>query len=391
MTNPLAESSDYYALFRDVSGTDAAAWQRARDLGTEALGQINGLWESADYSLELVRRMGELDLYTDGLDIPGHAKLSPLGAGLVNMELCRADGSIGTIAAVQGGLALRTIALFGSDEQKEAWLEPLASGQVLGSFALTEPDHGSDSVSLATAARRDGDEWVITGEKRWIGNGASGGITIVWARADDTGEVSAFLVPQETPGYDAEVIEGKAAMRAIHQAHIRLTDVRVPVANRLPGAKSFKDTTRVLSATRWGVAWGALGHALACYEAALEHATTRIQFGRPLAKSQVVQQRLANMSMQLTTMQLHCVRAAELEAAGQLDATQASMTKVTCTRLARAIASDARDLLGGNGILLERDVVRHLLDIEAIHTYEGTDTMQSLIIGRKITGMSAFV
>lgn len=384
-------TSDYYDLFSNVTGEDAAAWARARAFADEVLPVINGYWERAEYPVGLVRRMGELDLLTDGLDVPGHAKLSPLGAGLVNMEMSRIDGSIDTAYAVQAGLALRCVMLFGSDEQRAQWAGPLASGEVLGAFALTEPDHGSDSVSLETAAVRDGDGWILNGQKRWIGNGSSGGVTVVWARASDTGEVNAFLVEQNTPGYEAERIPGKAAMRAIDQAAITLRDVRVADSARLPGASSFKDTTVVLSATRSGVAWSALGHAIACFETALEHAKTRIQFGRPLAKSQVIQQRLANMSMQITTMQLHCMRMAELESQERLDATRASMAKVNNTRLARAIASDARDMLGGNGILLERDVIRHMLDIEAIHTYEGTDTVQSLIVGRQLTGMSAFV
>ncbi|KAB1641890.1 acyl-CoA dehydrogenase family protein [Gulosibacter chungangensis] len=384
-------ASDYYDLFSDVTGEDAAAWARARQFGAEILPSINDHWQHGEYPLEFVRRMGELDLFIDGLDIPGHAKLSPLGAGLVTMELSRADGSMSTVLAVQGGLALRCVMLYGTPEQQAKWASPIASGRVLGSFALTEPQHGSDSVSLETSARREGDDWIINGEKRWIGNGSSGGVTVVWARASDTGEVNAFLVEQDLPGYDAERIRGKAAMRAIDQAAITFRDVRVPESARLPGATSFKDTTRVLSATRSSVAWSALGHATACFEIALEHAKTREQFGRPLAKSQIIQQRLANMSMQLTTMQLHCRRIAELEREGKLDATRASMAKVNNTRLARAIASDARDMLGGNGILLERHVIRHLLDIEAIHTYEGTDTVQSLIVGRQLTGMSAFV
>ncbi|MGO1544720.1 MAG: acyl-CoA dehydrogenase family protein [Gulosibacter sp.] len=384
-------ASDYYDLFSNVSGEDAAAWARAQQFGREVLPVINDYWQHGEYPLDLVRRMGELDLFIDGLDIPGHAKLSPVGAGLVNMELSRADGSMSTVLAVQGGLALRCVMLYGTEEQQQRWASPLASGQVLGSFALTEPDHGSDSVSLETSATREGDDWIINGEKRWIGNGSSGGVTVVWARASTTGEVNAFLVEQDAPGYEAARIPGKAAMRAIDQAAITFRNVRVPDSARLPGATSFKDTTRVLSATRSGVAWSALGHAIACFEAALEHVKTRVQFGRPLAKSQVIQQRLADMSMKITTMQLHCMRIAELDAQGKLDPTRASMAKVNNTRLARAIASDARDMLGGNGILLERHVIRHLLDIEAIHTYEGTDTVQSLIVARQLTGTSAFV
>jgi len=392
----LPAAADHYGLFQDVAGEDLKAWADARSLAAEVLPQINDWWDRGEYPIELIARLGELDLLTDGLDVPGHRTLSPLATGLVNMELSRLDGSVGTMVGVQGGLALRSIMLLGSEEQKQRWAEPLATGTEHAAFALTEPDHGSDSVSLETVARRDGDDWVLSGEKRWIGNGAGCHVSVVWARIDDEtqpelhGQVSGFLVDQSLPGYEAEVIRGKVALRAIHQAHITLTDVRIPVDQRLPGARSFKDTSKVLFATRAGVAWGALGHAIACYEAALEHAQNRVQFGRPLAKAQHIQVRLASMLQTLTSMQLHCVRLAELEAAGTIRPEQASLAKVHNSRAAREIASDARDMLGGSGILLENRVVRHRSDIEALHTYEGTDTMQSLIVGRSITGVSAF-
>ena len=392
----LPAAADHLALFQDVEGEDLRAWADARSLADEVLPRINDWWDRGEYPIELVARLGELDLLTDGLDVPGHRTLSPLATGLVNMELSRIDGSVGTMVGVQGGLALRSIMLLGSEEQKQRWGDSLATGAEHAAFALTEPDHGSDSVSLETVARRDGDEWVLTGEKRWIGNGAGCHLSVVWARIEDpsdealNGQVSGFLVDQSLPGYEAEVIRGKVALRAIHQAHITLNEVRVGLDQRLPGARTFKDTSRVLFATRAGVAWGALGHAIACYEAALEHAQNRIQFGRPLAKAQHVQVRLSDMLQTLTSMQLYCRRLADLEAAGTIRPEQASLAKVHNTRAAREIASNARDLLGGSGILLENRVVRHRSDIEALHTYEGTDTMQSLIVGRSITGSSAF-
>ena len=392
----LPRTADHYALFQDVDREDLEAWRVARSFAPEVLPRIDECWDRGEYPTDLIARLGELDLFTDGMDIPGHRRLSPLATGLVTMELSRLDGSVGTMVGVQGGLALRSIVLLGSEEQKQRWVEPVVTGQAFAAFALTEPDHGSDSVSLETTARRDGEQWVISGQKRWIGNGADGHLTVVWARVDDPsddalhGQVSGFLVEQSLPGYEAQVIRGKVSLRAIHQAHIHLADVRVPLDARLPGARSFKDTSRVLFATRAGVAWGALGHAVACYEAALEHARTRVQFGRPLAKAQHVQVRLTDMLATLTSMQLHCRRLADLESAGSLRPEQASLAKVFCTRSARAIAADARDLLGGSGILLENQVIRHMADIEALHTYEGTDTMQSLIVGRSITGTSAF-
>jgi len=389
--------SDYYAVFADISDADRAVWDRAKAYVDEVAPQMTDAWDRAEYPLEAARRMGAYDLVVDGIEHPDLTRISPLAAGLVNMEISRGDGSLGTILAVQGGLALRTLALFGSTEQQRRWLKPVADASVLASFALTEPDHGSDSVSLETSARRDSTtgEWVLRGAKKWIGNGASGGITLVWARvddegADDHGAVRCFLVEQQTPGYRGTVIEGKASLRGIHQAHIRLDDVRVPADAVLPGANGFKDASVVLYSTRSGVAWSALGHATACYEAALAYSLQRVQFGKPLARFQMVQERLTHMLEDLTAMQLYCRRLADLEGSGQLRPTQASLAKFHNTRAARRIASTARDLLGGNGILLENGVMQHMADIEAIHTYEGTESVQALLLGRDITGMSAF-
>ena len=394
VTAPL--DTDYYAVFADVDGADRATWRRAREVGEALAPRMAEAWDKAEYPLEALTALGGAGLFVDGIEHPALEPMSPLAAGLVNMEVSRVDGSLGTVIAVQGGLALRTLALFGSPAQQERWLAPLARGEVPGAFALTEPDHGSDSTSLETVARWDGECWVLRGAKKWIGNGASGGVTFVWARVDragdpDHGRVRCFLVEQETPGYTGTVITGKLSLRGIHQAHIELDDVRVPADAVLPGTHSFQDTSTVLFATRSGVAWSALGHATACYEAALSYATQRVQFGKPLARFQMVQERLTLMLSQLTAMQLYCRRLADREAAGALRPTQASLAKYHNTRTAREVARTARDLLGGNGILLEHRVMQHLADIEAIHTYEGTESVQALIIGRDITGVGAFV
>lgn len=387
--------TDYYAVFADIPDADRDVWERTQGFVDEVGDRMRDAWDTAEYPLDIARRFGELDLLNDGIDHPRLTHFSPLAAGLVNMEISRGDGSLGTVLAVQGGLALRTLALFGSDAQQERWLTPVARFEVPAAFALTEPDHGSDSVSLETVARRDGDEWVLRGAKKWIGNGASGGITFVWARVDDEGDehhgnVRCFLVEQDRPGYTGTVIAGKASLRGIHQAHIALDDVRVPADAVLPGTRTFKDASTVLYATRSGVAWSALGHATACYEAALQYAQQRVQFGKPLARFQMVQERLAHMLEDLTAMQLYCRRLADLEAAGGLRPTQASLAKFHNTRAARRVAATARDLLGGNGILLENGVMQHMADIEAIHTYEGTESVQALLLGRDITGVGAF-
>lgn len=382
---------DYLEVFAQATDEDRAHWDRARAYGREVLERIDGHWDRAEYPLDLVARAGELDLLTDGLDVPGHPVMSPLAAGLVAMEISRADGSMAAAAAVQGGLVLRTLVECADEAQKERWLEPVASGTLPGGFALTEPLHGSDSVSLETSARPDGaGGWVLNGAKKWIGNGAAGGITIVWARDTEDGQVKGFVVDQSTPGYEAEVITGKGALRAIHQAEITLTDVRVDGDARLPGVRTFKDAARVLVATRVNVGWSALGHAVTMFETALAYARQREQFGKPLGAHQMVQERLAQMLDEVTAMQARCVAVARLQTAGRLRDEQASLLKYGCTRAARRVAQTARDMLGGNGILLQNRVIRHMTDVEALHTYEGTESVQALILGRDLTGMSAF-
>ena len=266
----------------------------------------------------------------------------------------------------------------------------MARLEQLGAFALTEPNHGSDSVGLETSARRVGDSYVLNGAKRWIGSGSIADVVVVWARNED-GKVNGFLVEKGTPGYEAEVIEGKGSLRAIWQAQISLEDVEVPAANRLPGASSFKDTGRVLAGTRSTCAWAGLGHAVAAYDTALTYAKRREQFGRPLCSFQIVQDRLVRMLAEVTSMQLYCLQIGRLAARGELSDTIAGLAKLNNTRKARQVCAEARDMLGGNGILLENHVIRHMADIEAIHTYEGTETMQTLIVGRDITGVGAFV
>lgn len=387
--NPLAAGTDLLGVFNDLPEADLNAWKRAYSLCEPIEAVINDYWQRAEIPFDLIQEIVKQDLLTDGLDVDGHETLSHLGSGLALMDIARTDGSVATIMAVQAGLAMRAIDMCGSQEQKDKYLPKMAKGEILGAFALTEPDHGSDSIALETSAVRDGDEWVLNGEKKWIGLGKGGDITVVWARTEE-GDVSGFIVPQDTAGYNAEVIENKISLRAIHQAHIKLNDVRVPAENQLANAKTFKDTAAVLMATRTGVAWIALGAAIGCYEKARAYVDERIQFGRRLSENQIIQQRLVNMQLELSEMMLLNRHIAELDAAGKLTSEQAAFNKLRCTRGARKIAADARDMLGGVGILLDNNIARHFADIEAYHTYEGTDTVQSLIIGKKITGVGAF-
>jgi glutaryl-CoA dehydrogenase len=302
----------------------------------------------------------------------------------------RGDGSLGTFLGVQSGLAMKAIAMLGSEAQKQRWLPSMARLEKIGAFALTEPAHGSDSVSLETTAHRDGDEWVIDGAKRWIGNGTIADVVIVWARSTDDNQVKGFLVEPSAPGYHATRIEHKACARAVWQADVRFEGLRVADDARLPEANSFRDAGRVLVATRAVVAWGALGHAVAAYDTALTYAKQRVQFGRPLCSFQIVQERLVRMLAEVTSMQLYCRQIARLADEGHLSDTIAGLAKLNNTRRAREVIAEARDLLGGNGILLDNHVIRHMTDIEVLHTFEGTETMQTLIVGRDITGVGAF-
>jgi glutaryl-CoA dehydrogenase len=382
--------TDYFFLREQLTDEQLDVMRRVRKfVDDEVLPVIGGYWERAELPWPLIHRVGELGIVGEDIEGYGCPALSPTACGLVHMELNRGDGSLGTFLGVQAGLAMKSIAMLGSEEHKERWLPAMARLEKLGAFALTEPDHGSDSVALETTARRDGDGYVLDGAKRWIGNGSLADVIVTWARGDD-GQVQGFLVEKGTPGYDAQVIEGKGSLRAIWQAHITLEDVRVPAENRLPGANSFKDTARVLESTRTTCAWAALGHAVAAYDTALTYAKRREQFGRPLCSFQIIQDRLVRMLAEVTGMQLYCLQIGRLAERGQLTDTIAGLAKLNNTRKARQICAEARDMLGGNGILLDNHVIRHMADIEAIHTYEGTETMQTLIVGRDITGIGAF-
>ncbi|MGZ4194505.1 MAG: acyl-CoA dehydrogenase family protein, partial [Solirubrobacteraceae bacterium] len=344
----------------------------------------------AEFPFELVPKLAALEVAGTTIDGYGCPGMSRLAAGIVSRELARADGSLNTFFAVHSGLAMGSIALLGSDEQRARWLPPMARLELIGAFALTEPQHGSDSVSLETAARRDGNAYVLNGAKRWIGNASFADLVIVWAR-DDEGDVGAYVVEKGTSGFDAsKVITGKMGKRAVWQAEIALTDVRVPAENRLAGAHTFDDAARVLDQTRGGAAWECVGHAMAGVEAAVAYAAERTQFGQPIAGFQLVQAKLATMVAETTAMQLICVQLARLQEQDAMTDPMASLAKLHNARKAKLVCSEARDILGGNGLLLDYHVARHLTDLEIVETYEGTDSVQSLLLGRDLTGLSAF-
>jgi glutaryl-CoA dehydrogenase len=387
--------TDFFCIDELLTDEERAIRDKVRAFADEKIIPLaNEYWERADFiPRPLLDEFAQLRVAggaISGYDCPG---MSAVAEGLVAAELARGDGSFSTFNSVHGGLVMHSIDTLGSAEQKQRWLPALARCEKLGAFALTEPDHGSDVVSLATRAHRDGDSYVLNGTKRWIGNGTEADIVLVWAR-DDDGQVGGFVIDRrdgDATGYEAAVIRGKTANRGLWQADIRLAGVRVPADSRLAESRSFADTNRCLTKSRQTIAWEGLGHAVAAYECALTYAKRREQFGRPIARFQLVQDKLSRMLSDVTSMQLTCLRLAQLQGEGKAALEHASLAKLATAEGARRVVAMARDILGGNGILLDNHVARHHADMEAVYTYEGTDHIQSLIVGRAVTGLSAFV
>lgn len=387
---------DAYLLSGDLTPREVELTARVRGFVERTLlPVINAAWEAGRFPDEIIPAIAELGIVGGviaGYDCPG---LTAREQGLVAMEMSRGDGSVNTFLGVHSGLAMGSIDLLGDEVQKERWLPAMARLEKLGAFALTEPGHGSDSVDLSTAARRDGDHFVLDGAKRWIGNAHRADVVVVWARDEADRRVKAFVVERADDGtfpqgFSPVIIEGKTGKRAIEQSDIRLDSVRIPATNLLAGSRSFRDASRVLARTRAGASWEAIGHAMASYDAAVAYTKQRVQFGRPVAEFQLVQHRLAKMLAAITAMQLYCFRLAELAQTGRLEGSMSALAKMFTAERARWVCSEARDLLGGNGMLLENHVARHLTDMEVVYTYEGTDTIQSLLVGRDIIGVPAF-
>jgi glutaryl-CoA dehydrogenase len=353
---------------------------------------INDHWTRASFPHELVPGLAELGIAGLAYDGPGCPARGALVNGLVAMELSRIDPSIGTFIGVHGGLAMGSIMLCGSPEQRERWLPAMARMELIGAFGLTEPEVGSAiSQGLATTAQRDGDAWVLNGAKKWIGNATFADLTVIWARDVEDGQVKGFVVEKGTPGFVATKQEDKIALRVVQNAEITLTDVRVPEENRLQEAQSFRDTAGVLRVTRMDVAWQAAGCARGAFEHALRYTKSREQFGRPIASFQLVQDLLVKMLANVTASTAMNARASQLQDAGSLRDEHASLCKAHSTTRMRETVGWAREVLGGNGILLEHHVGRFVADAEAIYSYEGTREINTLIVGRAITGESAFV
>jgi glutaryl-CoA dehydrogenase len=389
MTDPSQQSPvDFYLSDRLLTDAEREVRERVRAFAEEHLRPVARLaWERAEFQARLLPALANVGIVggmVEGYDCPA---LSPVAFGLAMQELGRVDSSFATFFGIDGGLVMAAIATYGSDEQKTRWLPPLKRCEAIGAFALTEPEIGSDAAHLTTRAERDGEEYVLDGAKRWIGMGSICDVAIVWARAD--GGIAGFLVEPATPGYTATAIEGKLSQRGIWQADIRLDGCRIPAANRLPVGE-FRAVTELLYRTRHNIAWHALGEAMACYEIARDYSLRREQFGRPIAAFQLIQAKLVRMLGEITKTQLLVIQLGRLLERGEATPGMTAYAKLHATAMAREVAATAREILGGNGILQDYEVMRHLCDIEGVYTYEGTHDINTLVVGREITGHRAF-
>ena len=389
----MSDFTDFYGIEQllDDAGRDAV--RRTREFMTKEVEPvINRYWTREEFPYELIGGLAGLGIAGTAYNGYGCPGGGPLLDGIIAMELARTDPSISTFLGVHSGLAMGSIYLCGSAEQKERWLPSMARLEKIGAFGLTEPEVGSGVAGgLTTTARRDGAEWVLSGQKKWIGNATFADYIIIWARDLADGQVKGFVVERETPGLQTTKMKDKIALRVVQNALITLDEVRVPEESRLQEASSFRQTARVLRLTRAGVAWQAVGCARGAYEHALAYALERQQFGRPIGGFQLVQDLLVRMLSNITASACLCARLAQLQAEGKARDEHSALAKAFCTVRMRETVGWARELLGGNGILLENQVGRFVADAEAIYSYEGTREINTLLVGRAITGLSAFV
>ena len=360
----------------------------ARFVDDKALPLIAECFDAGRFPVELIPEIADLGLLGSSLEGYGCAGLNAVSYGLICQELERGDSGLRSFVSVQSSLCMYPIHAFGSEEQKERWLPAMASGEVIGCFGLTESHGGSDPANMKTHARRYGDDWILNGAKMWITNGTIAQIAIVWARTEDG--IQGFIVETDSDGFEAREIKAKMSLRASVTSELYFDNVRVPEANRLPGARGLKGPLSCLSQARYGITWGPIGSAVACLREAIDYTADRELFKRPLAANQAVQIRLADMARRITGAQLLSLRLGRLKDAGRLHPTQVSLAKWNNVRMALDVARDCRDLLGGSGITLEYVAIRHMLNLESVITYEGTETVHQLVVGRELTGHNAF-
>ncbi|GHD42663.1 acyl-CoA dehydrogenase [Mycetocola manganoxydans] len=388
---PLA--SDFYGFETLLTPEEQDALMRLRSYMEGTVRPvINDYWERAEFPHDLVESFLATDVARFAFPETRPFENSAVFRGLAAMEMSRVDASMSTFIGVQEGLAMGSISVCGSQEQRDEWLPRMASGEVIGAFGLTEPLSGSDSArGLRTTATRDGDSWVLNGSKRWIGNATFSDITIIWAKDTSDGQVKGFIVDTTTPGYSATKIERKIALRPVQNADIVLENVVVPEAMRLQNARSFRDTAKVLRLTRAAVAWSSVGVAIGAYEAAVAYAKEREQFGKKIAEHQLVQDLLARCLGNITASMALCVRVSQMHDEGTQGDEHSALAKGFCTSKMRETVAWARESMGGNGIVLDYEAARFFADAEALYSYEGTREMNALIVGRAITGKAAFV
>ncbi len=395
LSKPLpAPNSDFYELVETLSAEELAVVKQVRAfMEANVVPIITKYWVEDAFPFEILPAIKELNIGGVGMQGYGCRGGSTLLFGLIAMEMARFDASIATFFGVHVGLAMGSIHLGGSEEQKQKWLPSMARWEKIGCFGLTEPLVGSGAAGgLTTTAKREGDTWIINGQKRWIGNSPWCDISVIWARDLADNQVKGFIVENKTtPGFKVEKIQNKIALKVVQNGQITMENCRIPEENRLQGDKSFRDTARVLKMTRFGVGWIATGCAMGAYENALKYAQERLQFGKPIGSFQLIQDLLAKMLANITASQCLVVRMAQLEAEGKLTDAHAALSKAFCTAKCRETVAWAREVLGGNGIVADNNVARFFADSEALYSYEGTYQMQNLIVGKAITGLSAFV
>ncbi|MGB2867509.1 MAG: acyl-CoA dehydrogenase family protein [Bacteroidota bacterium] len=381
---------DYYNLDELLTQEEILARNTVREFVEEnVIPIIEKHYRAGTFPMDLVPKMAELGLFGSTLPAKyGCAEMNNVAYGLVMQELERGDSGIRSFASVQSGLVMYPIFTFGSEEQKDYWLPKLASGKAIGCFGLTEPDFGSNPGGMVTRAEKKGDGYLLNGAKMWITNGTLADIAVVWAKLD--GEIKGFLVERGTKGYTAPEMKGKHSLRASVTSELVFQDCSIPQTNILPKSGGLKSPLMCLSQARYGIAWGAIGSAMACYHSALDYAKSRIQFDKPIASFQLIQEKLVHMLNEITKAQLMCLQLGRLKDKGKGKFTQISLAKRNNVYHALEIARMAREILGANGILDEYPVMRHAANLESVKTYEGTHEMHTLIVGEDITGISAF-
>ena len=360
----------------------------ARFVDDRALPLMGEAFDKGQFPMELIPEMASLGLLGSTIEGYGCAGLNGVSYGLICQELERGDSGLRSFASVQSSLCMYPIYAYGSEEQKQRWLPDMAAGEVIGCFGLTEAHGGSDPASMKTTAKRDGDDWIIDGSKMWITNGNIADIAIVWAKTEDG--IMGFVLEKGMPGFEAQEIKGKMSLRASVTSGLFFDNVRVPEANRLPNVVGLKGPLGCLTQARYGITWGPIGSAIACLTEAIAYTADRNLFGRPLASNQVIQVRLADMARRITSAQLLSLQLGRLKDAGNMQQQQVSLAKWNNCRMALDIARDCRDILGAAGITVEHCAIRHALNLESVITYEGTETVHQLVIGRELTGINAF-